>query len=750
MTAALLDSLSDGQRDALAAVIKWFQDGGRYPFTLGGLAGTGKTTLAGLLGDVLPAGTKICYVAYTGKAVSVLRGKLPARISSEDVSTIHRRLYQPQVTTICLGSDLKITGKEATRCPMHLRMPDPCLVRQQISFTPAENPLEGYSLVVADEASMIPEQLWRDLTCHGVPVLAIGDHGQLPPVRSAFSLMASPDFRLEEIHRQAAGSPILAVAQWAREQGHIPHGWYGHDPDVVKIYPHDLGYVGLHPRDSDMIICAKNATRLLHNAAMRNEFRRAGAPSAGDVVICLRNNYDEGLFNGQRGTITDVGPDSEIDGEPVTELTIAMEGLATPWTGFVATAQFDAPETLATLPRKLALFCYGYAMTCHKCADDTTRILTRSGWKTHNELIAGEQVLTLNPETQLSEWQPVLNVHRYQVDESLLSIEDESHSSLTTLSHRWPVKDYRDRIIFVDSRYLIGGTGRYRAIAKAAAHHGFPEVPKYSDAFVELVAWFWTEGHVLSNRGGKIGAISIHQSETANPGDVTSIRAALLAEFGSPRPRLGRYQDPAPAWTESWCHPGGLHQDNPGYRYWRFGLNNAAGRMLQDCAPGKVVTPEFVLALTRSQLELFIQISLRADGYTERVGSQSYGAIRQKNRDALEAFQFACTLAGYSTVIRQTPSSGLWWMRLKTGQFHHPRKMNTQLVRYTGTVWCPETANGTWFAKRNETTYFTGNSQGSQAGSVIVIEEDWPIADRDKWLYTAVTRAEHTLTVVGW
>jgi AAA domain/UvrD-like helicase C-terminal domain len=747
VTTTLLDSLSDGQRNALAAIIKWFKDGGYEPFTLGGLAGTGKTTLAGLFGDVLPAGTRICYAAYTGKAVSVLRSKLPPRIPAEDVSTIHRRLYQPQVTTICLASDLKITGKEATRCPVHLRMPDPCLVRQQISFAQVDEPLAGYSLVVADEASMIPEQLWRDLTRHAVPVLAIGDHGQLPPVRSAFSLMESPDFRLEEIHRQAAGSPILTVARWAREQGYIPHGWHGEK--VVKIRPPDLGYVGQQPRDSDMIICAKNATRMYHNAAMRAQFNRGGPPSAGDVVICLRNNYDQGLFNGQRGVVTHVGEPDEIKGEPVIDLVIDLDGLTVPWVGQVSSAQFESAETLATLPRDIALFGFGYALTCHKCTDDTTQILTQSGWKTHSELTVGEQVLTLNPETQLSEWQPVLGIHRYEVDELLLSVEDESHSSLTTLNHRWPVKDYRDRIIFVDSRYLMGKTGRYRAIAKAAPHHGFPDTPKYSDAFVELVAWFWTEGHVLSNRGEKIGAVSIRQSETANPEDVASIRAALLAEYGPSR-RLGRYQDTAPGWSESWRHPGGLHQDNPGYRYWRFGLNNAAGRAIQACAPGKVVTLDFIQALTRSQLELFIQISLRADGYTEHAGSRSYSAIRQKSRDALEAFQFACTLAGYSTVIRQTPSSGLWWMRLKTGRFHHPRQTNTQLIRYTGTVWCPETANGTWFAKRNETTYFTGNSQGSQAGSVIVIEEDWPTVDRDRWLYTAVTRAEHTLTVVGW
>jgi hypothetical protein len=31
-------------------------------------------------------------------------------------------------------------------------------------------------------------------------------------------------------------------------------------------------------------------------------------------------------------------------------------------------------------------------------------------------------------------------------------------------------------------------------------------------------------------------------------------------------------------------------------------------------------------------------------------------------------------------------------------------------VEHSGVIWCPTTANGTWFARRRGTTYFTGNS----------------------------------------
>jgi hypothetical protein len=343
---------------------------------------THNTRLAGLLPAVLPR-ARIAYAAYTGKAVSVLRAALPA--GSERVSTLHRLLYSPCVMSLCAASEQPLPAK-AVRCPAHGRQEAPCPVRQQVSFTPVADPLEELDLVVADEASMIPERIWADLTSHGVPVLAVGDHGQLPPVQSAFNLMAAPDLRLEEIHRQNAEHPsgmaILNMARWAREQGHVPHGPYG--PDVMKIRPHDIGHAGLHPAEADMIICATNATRAWHNTAMRSWFGRSGQPQAGDVVICLRNNYDEGLFNGQRGTIRETGRSLAIDGEPAWQMSIELDGLDDPWEGAVAAAPFGQPPATASAirSRDLALFDFGYALTCHRAQGSTvSRVLViEEGW----------------------------------------------------------------------------------------------------------------------------------------------------------------------------------------------------------------------------------------------------------------------------------------------------------------------------------------------------------------------------------
>jgi exodeoxyribonuclease-5 len=375
--------LSSAQRDVLHAIARWHGDGGWPPLTLGGLAGTGKTTLIGRLAEVLPR-AEIAYAAYTGKAVSVMTAKLAeSGVGADRISTLHRLLYSPQPVTVCTESEVLALG-EAGRCGPHLARPGPCPVRQQVSFTPRPDPLDGLDLVVADEASMIPERLWADLTGYGVPVLAVGDHGQLPPVRSAFYLMASPDLRLEQIHRQDAANPtgmaILNMARWAREQGRIPHGWYG--PDVVKITPGELCRAGLHPGESDMIICATNATRQYHNAAMRAWAGRSGPPQAGDVVTCLRNNYDAGLFNGMRGTILAVTGSTSVRGEPAWKARIGLEGLDAPWAGAMSAAQFGAAGTLSGLPRDMALFDYGYAQTAHKSQGASAgRVLViEEGW----------------------------------------------------------------------------------------------------------------------------------------------------------------------------------------------------------------------------------------------------------------------------------------------------------------------------------------------------------------------------------
>src|SRR6185369_235022 len=178
--------LSQDQAAALRQIGAWYRAKPSLNLTLGGYAGTGKTTLIAYLRQALAdfeADATVGFCAYTGKATRVLQEKLRERKAmrqGDSVSTIHSLIYTTEEGS---GGAPKWIRKDA---------------------------LER-SLIVVDEASMVDEQIWNDLLSFGVPILAVGDHGQLPPVGSAFNLMANPAVRLERIFRQEADSAIIEV-----------------------------------------------------------------------------------------------------------------------------------------------------------------------------------------------------------------------------------------------------------------------------------------------------------------------------------------------------------------------------------------------------------------------------------------------------------------------------------------------------------------------------------------------------------
>jgi exodeoxyribonuclease-5 len=352
----------------------WYAEGGDPPLTLGGFAGTGKTTLLGQVRRRIPA-KRVVFASYTGKAVSVLKSKLPP---GSDVTTLHRLLYTPTHRLVCKDSGDNLTnalGTPASFCDTHrpnlkgadadhsiLQGRDPCTPQRKLDWLQNLSPLDGIDLVVVDEASMVSDKIWGDLTKWGVPVLAVGDHGQLPPIKSTFNLMQHPQIKLETIVRQAAESPIIQMSIMAREGRPIPRKDFGNG--VVKVPRHKLGRYELDPDSQEqLIIVGYNATRNDTNEMLRRQCDRKGEPQPGDVVICLRNSYENGVFNGMRGRILHLEPEPWREGYMAD---IQVFGEDEIYTAMIAADQFGKPKTMSEMNRRFGLWDYGYAMTCHK------------------------------------------------------------------------------------------------------------------------------------------------------------------------------------------------------------------------------------------------------------------------------------------------------------------------------------------------------------------------------------------------
>jgi exodeoxyribonuclease V len=347
------NSLSKEQHDAFATICKWYEKKEGPLLTLGGYAGTGKSTLVSVLAGKY-CEERIDFCAFTGKATSVLRKKFSeANIQGrQDVSTLHSLIYYP-IPNEVTGGVRGWRKKASLDC----------------------------DLVVVDEASMLNKDLFEDLMSYNIPILAVGDHGQLPPVFGSFSLMERPHLRLETIHRQAQNSPILALSEFVRRTGQVPRFAGSTEVQVLEMDQIDevVGSLFTHPGvrfDDVAMICYRNETRVELNARARAARGFPGnAPVVGDQLICLKNT-DKMLFNGMRGRLTKVRPqtkflyntkvffeDDEIEVEG--DLCIPQLGRPTTYKDFDEFEQENNYRPTSWDQMGL-LMDYGHALTCHK------------------------------------------------------------------------------------------------------------------------------------------------------------------------------------------------------------------------------------------------------------------------------------------------------------------------------------------------------------------------------------------------
>ncbi len=312
--------LTSEQQKVHDDVIAWVADSNAgktdMPFTtLAGLAGTGKTTLLGFLAQSLrlnSPGIRIAFATYTGKASIVLSNKLQERGEMDYVGTIHSLMYYPD-------SDEE-TGK--------------------IVGWFRKDFLE-IDLIIIDEASMVGKQIWEDLLSYNIPIVAIGDHGQLPPIgNDNFNLMEDPEFVITEIHRQALESPIIQLSIVARSEGWIDYGIYGNA--VAKLTysdPRARQVINRYDKDSDLIaLCGMNKTRCEINMMIRERYKFSGQAKPGEKVICLKNNKNSNIMNGQLGKLVELKP----FGKRFYDLQVSMDGLSHPTYTYALREAFNA------------------------------------------------------------------------------------------------------------------------------------------------------------------------------------------------------------------------------------------------------------------------------------------------------------------------------------------------------------------------------------------------------------------------
>lgn len=309
---------SPQQIEALDVAGRWLRDSSSQVLRLFGVAGTGKSTIARHL--VENARGQWLFAAYTGKAAHVMR-----QMGCAGASTIHSLIYRPS------GSSRKVE-EERLRTELSALSDEDEHERRRIlqqisdlnSRRPAFSVYAGSRLadrdvagVVVDEVSMVDRQLAEDLLSFKKKVLVLGDPEQLPPVfGGGYFTEHRPDIMLTEVHRQARESGVLRLATHVREGKSLRTFESTDDARVVWRGSLDREELAMTAMSADQVLVGLNATRRAANARHRALLGRASqSAERGDRVICLRNDREQGLFNGSQWTVDacDVpAPDSDV------------------------------------------------------------------------------------------------------------------------------------------------------------------------------------------------------------------------------------------------------------------------------------------------------------------------------------------------------------------------------------------------------------------------------------------------------
>lgn len=299
--------LNPQQRHATKFGVNWYKSQMKQTYEISGPAGSGKTTIVQSIVDAIGLKPEeVLYVAYVGKAAQNLA------LRGHNARTIHSAIYQMvNIPKVDGNGNYVIKNNRIVTMRTFVK-------KEEIS------PL--IKLIVVDEGGMVNIPIKEDLLSFGVPIIALGDLNQLPPVFGKPGFIVEPDVILTQIMRQAEDSEIIWMSQQILAGKEIPYGRYNNSMVIPFSDVKDEYLTG-----SSQIICGRNSTRDNINNYMRKkiyEYSDREPIHIGEKIICRRNDWDRVigdniyLINGMIGYVKDVHYDSlkpssiEIDFQP--------------------------------------------------------------------------------------------------------------------------------------------------------------------------------------------------------------------------------------------------------------------------------------------------------------------------------------------------------------------------------------------------------------------------------------------------
>lgn len=362
------------------------------------------------------------------------------------------------------------------------------------------------------------------------------------------------------------------------------------------------------------------------------------------------------------------------------------------------------------------------------CVDKDTMALTKRGWLTGDQINENDIILSMDPKDGILKWSTIKSIYRnYDFNDKVFKITGAGIDAIVTQGHKFALTT--GELKAIDD---ISHQDTIRTMGEALDSKS--EV--YTDAFVELVGWYITEGHDRKD----CNAIEIDQSIKVNPEKVNRIEQCLKAldvNYGKYNPRKN------------------------GTVKFYIGVKESIVNQLKLVAPKKIPTYNFIFNLSSYQIKLLIETMIDGDGSRKNGQANQYGQGKHCV-DQLDVFMALCALAGISTYKSGKAKNGQTTVTLRNRKVASGQKLNfnggytdkrsnlnknipTEI--YQGLVWCPETEFGTFVCKRNNRVYVTGNTYSAMLRGTRIISGAFSIVAMYPHLLTkAIAKASFNIS----
>jgi hypothetical protein len=388
------------------------------------------------------------------------------------------------------------------------------------------------------------------------------------------------------------------------------------------------------------------------------------------------------------------------------------------WKGDLETGEFSKDHGSITnkLAKMYIMLCEKYAMKFNwrgYCVDDQTEALTKRGWLNIDEINEDDYIMSYN-NGQMS-WSSIKSIYRGNFNGKLFKLTNRNVDMLITPNHKLVTTNGLKEVELLTEtdRLILMGKEETSVTEKI-----------YSDAFVELAGWIFTEGtYDIVKSKNFLKGISIYQNEGINAQRIRNSITGLGFKL---------YERPISEKCISFSFP------------------RKDANQFYSLFPEKMPTMEFICSLTADQRKLLIDTMIEGDGWY-RGKNRSY---TQKNSKHLDIFEALCAMSGIRTKrglfkeiisfgkltncyevhlysqrnnitrveninMHGAKRTGVGTKSVGKGKKYHP---NEPTINYKGRVWCPETEFGCFLARRNNHIYLTGNTYNDEMRSSAILQ----------------------------